>query len=302
MIKISSEQRGAALITALLMVAIAAVIAAEIFTRENFLIKRTMTLQVDERLQNAAVVSVMWAEQQMANMNAPHAKTNNVYPIKMPTLLFHGITIDADLEDAQGYFNINSVVNNSGRQAFVRLIQLSQPTVSLAQAKQLTSNVSNWISSSLSNQDDVYYKKNPPYQAAHQKMVSVSELRLVDGITAPLYQALEKNLVALPDSNTPININTVKASVLACLSANMSLSFAQGIVQSITGNPASSIETFEEVYHLKEYPFIFPLTVMSDYFLLKTEIKLNNQSLYLLTLLRRDGRHGSVILWQVRTI
>lgn len=35
-----------------------------------------------------------------------------------------------------------------------------------------------------------YLKNNPPYRAPHQNMASVSELRLVNGISVKLYLAL----------------------------------------------------------------------------------------------------------------
>ena len=62
-----------------------------------------------------------------------------------------------------------------------------------------------------------YYKnQKPPYIAGNQFMQSVTEFRLVYGVTAKIYQRLFPFITALP-TETPINLNTASPEVLRIL-------------------------------------------------------------------------------------
>jgi general secretion pathway protein K len=288
------SQQAAALITALLMVAIVAVIAAAMFARENFLVTRTITLQNDQRMQAAAQVSIIWAKQLMQQ-----PEKIKISPVQMPAAHFHGIVIQAELEDAQSRFNINNLSDYAAQPALAQLMEIVQPQIGSSKAEQLVKNIAAFISFHASQSDNIYYKQVPPYQVSHEAMVSVSELRLVDGVNADLYNSLEKYITALP-GNTPINVNTASAQVLASLAPNMSLAVGKSIVSQRVYQPFASLDEFKNLGILKAYKISLPLTVVSDYFLLKTTLSIGKQQLSLITLLQHKDKHDSVVLWQLR--
>ncbi len=62
-----------------------------------------------------------------------------------------------------------------------------------------------------------YLKQKPAYQPARQPMSSLSELRLVKGVSAKIYRKLEPYVTVLPDA-TPINIRTAPDILLNSMS------------------------------------------------------------------------------------
>ena len=63
--------------------------------------------------------------------------------------------------------------------------------------------------------------QTPPYLPAHQLLRSISELRLIEGVTPKLYQQLTPKLSALPQV-TPLNINTMPPQLLPILGYGLS--------------------------------------------------------------------------------
>jgi len=143
------------------------------------------------------------------------------------------------LEDAQGRFNLNSLLGrvqpynangafaerfNESQQRFVRLLQTyPDAIIDTSQAEQITEAVMDWIDDDSDvtgiggAEDNFYAGENPPYRAANQKFKSVTELRLVKGITKELYEYLLPLVVALPDETVGLNINTAKLELLRSL-------------------------------------------------------------------------------------
>jgi len=67
-------------------------------------------------------------------------------------------------------------------------------------------------------EDDPYQRANPPYRAANRPLLSLDELRLVDGFDGPLFEALEPYLTVHPwVAGDGINPNTAPPHVLGLL-------------------------------------------------------------------------------------
>ena len=169
-----------------------------------------------------------------------------------PYALDEGGWLVGRLEDLQGRFNINSVEpkprvdSDRGRRAaacersrftaaqqqFVRLLQaFEKPPVSEQEAVRITCALMDWLDDDSNPngldgaEDNHYYGMTPPYRAANRKLHSVSELRLVAGMTAELFEAVEPYLTALgkDDKDTTINIHTAPAPVLRTLNSKDNL-------------------------------------------------------------------------------
>src|SRR5690606_41624681 len=70
----------------------------------------------------------------------------------------------------------------------------------------------------------------PPYRTGNHPFVSVTELRLSEGMTEEIYAALRPPLVALPVSGVGINVNMATAPVLMSLDEDMSEAQAESII------------------------------------------------------------------------
>ena len=177
------------------------------------------------------------------------------------------------------------------------------PSVDLETARMITLAVVDWISPISKNPEleNAYLKHQPAYRAAHQPMASVSELRLVKGMTASLYNALYPHVVALP-MITKININSATLPVLMSLSQTLNLSSAKNLMMVRKQKPFATVQAFLSNDIVKKNPIPQEkITVVSDYFLIKTDVTLRQQTLRLYTLLQRIVDHDKpqeIVLWQ----
>jgi general secretion pathway protein K len=144
-------------------------------------------------------------------------------------------------------------------------------------------------------------KMNPPYRAGHNPMVSISELLLVKGMTPELFTKLIPYVTALPDKN-PININSAPAQVIMSLNSTMSIDTAKSIESSLKKQPLADVKKIAELPIFKNNP-ISPdlITVTSNYFLLETNVTVEDQKIIIYTLLNRitNDKDASVaVIWQ----
>ncbi len=71
-------------------------------------------------------------------------------------------------------------------------------------------------------EDGDYEGLDPPYVAANQPLTSITELRLIKGIDAAVYNKLAPYVCVLP-SGTALNVNTAAPVVLAALNENLNI-------------------------------------------------------------------------------
>jgi general secretion pathway protein K len=299
------NQKGAAIIVALFVVALVAAAATIMIERLRTDTRRTeLTLNA-----NAAYLyaqgSVAWAIDTLNN-DWTHQQPNTVIdktPITSPVDHQNEAVIQSIISDAQGYFNINNLTDPNYQINFMRLIMIVAPETSLSDAQNITLATMDWIAQGSKNPtlDEYYLKQNPPYKAAHQIMLSPSELRLVKGMTPKLYDKLAPYIIALPNA-TQININNAGIPVLMCLSMTLSQQSAKSLSTAIQANPFADIQTFMNNDIVKNNPFeSSKITTTSNYFLLQTNVKVGDQTLTLYTMLNRvtQGTQAkTVVLWQ----
>ena len=204
-----NKQRGAALIMALLVVAIVAAIAATLIAGEQIAIKRTeFTLNADQANLDLAYTSPwILARLQQINKDFQQNAKMPIWPQTMQTTLTDNSELTIEFSPAGMRFNLNNLaqpVSNYGF-IFMNMLQLADENIAADQAKTILQNV----------QKELFTNKTRPGSANY--IVSPSQLRLVDGISAKIYQALIPYLIAVPDSNTPININAAPEFVLTAL-------------------------------------------------------------------------------------
>ncbi len=132
-------------------------------------------------------------------------------------------------------------------------------------------------------------------------MHSPSEFRLVAGVTPKLYNAVLPYLMALPET-TQINVNNAAAPLLRSLSAGMTPEVVQMILQVRHQQPFGTKEKFLSFDAVKANGVPGEvITVLSRYFLLKTDILVGTQQMTFYTLLQRtqQGSQPQVkVLWQ----
>lgn len=299
------KQRGAAIIMALFIVSLVAIAAIAMLNRFQIDRLRAELLFNSTKKMLYAEGSVDWAKEQL-NSNWKHQQKNkpiDLLPIVSPEDEIDHVKIASIIDDAQGLFNLNNLVSPVWQESFSHLITIVSPTTDINAAHEITLAVADWVSRTSNNfsYNEFYLKRNPPYRAPHQLMVSVSELRLVKGITPELYAALLPYVTALPET-TKINVNDAPAPVLMTLNLNLTANAAKAIVAYRQQNPFATTQAFLQFDVVKNNPIpIENITVVSNYFLVKTSVKVNQDVSILYTLLQRvikNAESTETILWQ----
>ncbi|CAM3089897.1 HxcX atypical pseudopilin [Pseudomonas floridensis] len=245
----SPGQRGSAIISALLIAAIVAVIAAGMLTRQGVL---TRSLEAEQsRVQGSELLlgglevsrQLLWDSRQrdpLTRLDQPWAK-----PIGSDSQGVLQGDFEGQLQDQQGKFNLRNLLTNQqldvGQQrSFERLCEMIGIDVALAQRisqrvitsypRLLSSPVATGAASSFDSGRVTSPASAQTLLPATQPMLrSLEDLRGVAGLNEASLARLDHYVSVLP-SNTWVNGNTASAEVLAAVIPGLSLSRAQTVV------------------------------------------------------------------------
>jgi general secretion pathway protein K len=299
-----SSQRGAAIIVALFVTTLVAVAAVAMIDRLRMDLRRTELLMNDIQGNLYAQGSIDWAMEQLNN-NWKQKKANQLIdltPIQSPINEVNNAAIYSIIYDPEGLFNLNNLANIDYQDNFQKLIQTVHPETNQDTAQNIILAIRDWISpGSNSGLDEYYSNQTPAYRAPHRPMVSISELRLVKGVSPELYAALSPFISALPEP-TRININSAPAQVLISLNPTMSLASAKAIEQFRKTTPFPTTQSYLQFDIVKNNPVQEnKISVTSSYFLVKTSVKVAKQETILYTMLHRILKNAEPLtleLWQ----
>lgn len=228
-----TTQRGVALLVAILLVALGTIIAATMAYNNAMTARRAAaTFGFDQAMLVAEGAEALAAEglKQQAKQNATYIAPSQQWAQPFgPAEVAPGVTLEAQLEDLQGRFNVNNLVGTDGETAnptailaFQRLLQ------SLNLNAQLADYIVDWIDSdtiprSEGAEDSVYMEMDPPYRTPNLPITSTSELMALPGFTRADFDRLAPHIVALP-IGTKINQCSADPWVLDALTGTVQFS------------------------------------------------------------------------------
>ncbi len=289
-----NRQQGVALITAVLIVALVTTIAVAMASRQQLDIRRSANVFDGDQTWLVVLGGEDYARNVLVedgkNSSDDSLDENWAQPVQFP---FEQMMLSGQVEDMQGRFNLNNLVDADGKptvdvQRFERLLKLFDLDTAIAQA------VVDWLDKDIDSkpnggaEDDYYMQLQPGYRAANRLMVSASELRLVNGVTAEAYEKLAPYIVALPKP-TPININTASAAVLAIVADNMTLADGESLLAARDKTGFGSIAAFAQKDAKVAGISDVGLSLNSDYFLLNAIAEFDNSRSQQFSLLWRKG-------------
>ena len=227
-----ARQRGIAMLVAILLVALGTIIAADVAYRSAMSARRgTATLSFDEALliSEGAEAFAAYGLRTVMQMSKPGAGGSiDVYAAQPwaqpvgPLEVVPGVTLEANLEDMQGRFNLNWLVAytapNVGKPDAPTLEVFKNLLEQVGVDPKWADMVVDWIDRDTNPQtqgaeDSAYLGQNPPYLAANQYITSITELLALPGFGRDNYQKLAPYIAALPPE-TKLNICTAKGAVL----------------------------------------------------------------------------------------
>jgi general secretion pathway protein K len=231
----AAKQKGVALIIVLMVVALVSILATEMGARLQLQVKRAANIKDNnqaywyamgaEEFARKSIQQLIKADDSVINLNQPWAQ-EFIYPLS-------GGGIEAQLEDQQSCFNINSLGKaladgesiSQELVAFRSLLDKVEVDIPDFAADTLRDSLADWLDADTNlreygAEDRDYESLAHPYLAANTLMSSKSELRLVNGVEQTWLKDLLPLLCVLPESELKININTLtqdKAALLAAL-------------------------------------------------------------------------------------
>lgn len=290
-----SRQRGVALITVLLVVALVTVICAALLLRQQLAIRSTGNQLLVRQAQYYAEGGELLAQALLRRDQEQGVVDNLAEPWANPRLQFpldEGGELRLRIEDLAGRFNLNSlaIVGEEGELAalrFRRLLQQLQLSLAYAERLQDWLDTDQEASGSSGAEDDQYLLLDPPYRTGTGRIADTSELRLLLGMTEPDYRRLAPFVAALP-SQTELNINTASAQVLACLGEGIPESAVQSAIEGRGRSGYSDVGRF--VQQLSSYGVSAQgLGVGSQYFRVTSEVLLGERRQVLTSYLQRGN-------------
>ena len=288
------QQRGVALITAVLVVAIGTMIAVNLMWEGTLDLRRAESaLAADQGLlyvQGAEAWAADILRQDLVDSpNSDHL--GEQWAIELPPLPVDGGTITGRLEDLQGRFNLNNLVGADGmedqlaRRQFERLLNRLEIDPGLAGA------VVDWLDPDTElrfptgGEDVVYTSEEPPYRTANSMITSTSELMAIAGFDREIYQRLAPYVTVLP-RGTKLNVNTASDMLLASLSDDLDLATATALVEERADAEFVDIDaTFEG---LVDADTLQDIDGVSEHFLLTATVTLGSNQLTMRSVLQRD--------------
>ena len=219
------SQRGVALLTILVMVALATILAATIVKRQSHTAENTSYLmRQNQSLMYAKSAEAFFAElliQDSENGAAlDHLQENWAKP--MPAFPVEDGTVSGRLLDESGKFNLNNLlkadgtVNEAAQRWFEKLLQRVGLPAELSQSVIDWQDADDETIGAMGAESHYYQGLSGSYLAANNKFHTVEELKLVRGFEAENYALIAPYVTALPDT-TKVNMNTASAVLLASI-------------------------------------------------------------------------------------
>jgi general secretion pathway protein K len=306
------RQRGIALLTAILLVALGTILAAALGYATAMSARRSQgVLAFDQSILVAEAGEALAAYAlQQSRINYPQADALD-QPWSMPygpAEVVPGITLEASLEDMQGRFNLNNLVNDNGQidptalQAFQNLLAI------LGLEPNWGPEIADWIDADSiaygpdGAEDATYLAQMPPYRTANRQITSPSELLALPGFGSVRYSRIEPYVAALP-RGTKVNVCTASGPVLDALAPTGERQYSSIDPQSFAMQRADGCfptvaeyqAAFKSAQGAGTSLAMTGVSQQSDYFRLRSIVDIGSSEFYLYSLLHRESNKMHVI-------
>lgn len=309
------RQRGLALLTVLLLVAVMAVLVTAMLDDIRFGLRSAGNAQAvaqaqwhalgAEALALAQIERLALRDPGLTTLEGGWNGRGFLFPVE------DGV-IRATLSDATACFNLNSVVqgsgdmlgrNGTGARQYVALLQALG--FNPAQAQALADALADWIDSDqqregLGHEDGAYARGRDGYRTGDTLLAEPSELRAISGYTPETYARVRPYVCALPTTAlAPVNPNTLgddDAPVLSMLTGGAV--DVQRARRAIASRPAAGWRSHDEFWHAPglgadavpaENAVLEQVALRSRYFRLHAEVDSGPAQVVFSALIEHEG-------------
>ncbi len=307
----NDRERGAALITALMVVAFMAAVSVSLVEMVRSHLQRTGA--IEDRLQAAAYLdgAASYGEVLIARFAGdadqrftpagPWDGEARLFPLDNGEMA-------ARVRDRNNCLNINALHTPSGdseaddRAAARMRALLAALGVPAGDSESLIAQAADWIDADRTPrpggaEDDTYLARAEPHRAANQPFTELAELRLLPVMNRALYVRLAPYLCALPTATQPpLNVNTLRSEeavlITAITEGAVSVQAAQ---QALFRRPTTGFESLEAFWADPAFSQIeadarpsSAVALRSEWFELQVSVRLGEARLSRIQTVRMD--------------
>ena len=288
------QQQGIALITILVMVALATILAATIAKRQaNTADNTAYLMRQNQSLLYAKSAEAFFSEllvDDADNAGAVDSLQEN-WAKPMPAFPVEDGFVSGTLQDESGKFNLNSLVNDEGVPNPQAKLWFEKLLLRVGLPEKLSEAVIDWqdadeeISGTMGAENSYYQGLPQGYLAANSKFHNVEELKLVRGFEDQKYLQIVDYVSALPASDSKVNVNTAPAMLLASLDPKLDINAVEQALQKRQTN-LEYFSNINDLWATEPFKQVSPdvqsqvnalLGVQSNYFKAKIEVLLSER-------------------------
>ena len=288
--------RGVALITAILITALAGSVAAGLAWDSALDMRRTTVLLYRDQAVHVAMGAESWLaavlRQDLEDSETDHL--GEIWASELPGLPIEGGEVFGNVEDLQGRFNLNNLIGADGLVDEPSLEQFRRLLAVLGLDPRIAGITADWIDADQEAgfpdgaEDPIYTGLIPPYRTANQPLASASELAAIEGIDKASLDILLPHVVALP-GRTGINVNTATGPVLQSLSEEITAGDIEALLAERAETGFADINaTFSSFGVPPE--ILNQLLETTDFFQLKLIVRIDTVRITYFSLLERGPR------------
>ena len=299
------RQRGAAIIVAMLIMALASAAAIAALQQQDLALRQLTTARDYEQATWVLKGGAQWARSILYQDGRISAIDHGgeLWASGLPRTDIEQGTVSGEIMDQQGLFNVNNLALEERASArdiemFRRLLQAIGLNADLAEA------IADWIDAdeealpAAGAEDDYYLRLPSPYRAANQPVVELSELLRVRGMDEASLARLRGFATALP-RRTPVNVNLAPPELLLVMVPGLTPEEARALASTRVQAPFRSLEEFEKRLPRRGMKWIEgTLSVGSSYFAVRGRATVGKADVRMEALLQRERGAMPVVLWQ----
>ena len=306
------KQKGIALITILVMVALATILAATIAQRQKFTAENTAYLmRQNQSLWYAKSAETFFSELLVEDAenagDVDYLQENWAKP--MPAFPVEDGYVTGQLYDESGKFNLNSLVDDSGQVNVAAKEWFEQLLTNAGLNAQLSEAVIDWQDADnesigpMGAEESYYRGLRNAYLPANSKFHAVEELKMVRGFEGEKYLQIAPYVSAITVQDAKVNINTAPAIVLASLAESLDVERVEAVLERRQQNMEHfsnvdelwSLEPFSQAKNENQTALNALLGVKSSYFQAKIEVILSERKRQFQTYLLREDKKVHVL-------
>lgn len=314
------RQRGVALISVMLIIALMTIVASNMTFTFNLSVNRiSQALNIQQAkwfgyAGEALALKVLGdslKDDDIVHLGQFWAQKETVFPIE------DGL-VAGEMKDMRSCFNLNAMdVANGENGQPPRIVEQFRALMEALEidsflAEQIADAQRDWIDadssmvSSLGAEDATYEAMTPGYLAANQPMIDVSEFRQLNEVGPALFRRVAPYICTIPDSDWSLNVNTVDLEqpqiLMAMFHPNLSEDTALSLLSSRPQSGWSSVENFLAEPELQGVQLTEAdkgqLRVDSDYFRVEVKAQYDQSVQRMVSYIRVDSERRPAVYYR----